>query len=139
MTEHESHRWPVSIKGVVLRDGNVVLIRNEREEWELPGGKLDPDESPERCVAREIEEELGILGTVGQIVDSWVYPVRPDATVLIVTYGFFPRPFERELRSPEGREVGLFSRRELADLLMPDGYRRSIEAWMEFVATERRC
>ena len=28
---------PVSIKGVVVRDGKVLLLKNEREEWELPG------------------------------------------------------------------------------------------------------
>ena len=121
----------MSIKGVVLRDGEAVLIRNERDEWELPGGKLDPGESPERCVEREIEEELGILGSTGQIVDSWVYPVRPDTTVLIVTYGFLPAPFDGEVVSPEGREVGLFSRGELAGLPMPDGYKHSIHTWMD--------
>src|SRR4029453_15101681 len=53
-------RFPVSVKGVVLRDDRVVLMSNPRGEWELPGGKLEPDETPERCVAREIAEELGL-------------------------------------------------------------------------------
>src|SRR6185369_13602359 len=30
--------WPVSIKGVCLVGGKVVLLKNERDEWELPGG-----------------------------------------------------------------------------------------------------
>jgi hypothetical protein len=28
---------PVSIKGVVFREDRVILLRNERDEWELPG------------------------------------------------------------------------------------------------------
>jgi len=45
-------------------DGSVVLIRNERfavgeELLELPAGKLDGDEQPETCAARELAEETG--------------------------------------------------------------------------------
>ena len=48
----------------VLDDGRVVLIRNYRfatdqELLELPAGTLEPDEPPERCALRELEEETG--------------------------------------------------------------------------------
>jgi hypothetical protein len=36
---YQPHLFPVSVKGVVVRDGRVLLLRNERDEWELPGGK----------------------------------------------------------------------------------------------------
>lgn len=35
-------KLPISVKGIVFQDGKVWLRRNERSEWELPGGKLDP-------------------------------------------------------------------------------------------------
>ncbi|GGM43483.1 hypothetical protein GCM10012275_13070 [Longimycelium tulufanense] len=38
--------FPISIKGVVVRDGKVLLLKNEREEWELPGGRIEPGELP---------------------------------------------------------------------------------------------
>ena len=38
--------FPVSVKGVLVRDGQVLLLKNEREEWELPGGKLGLGEEP---------------------------------------------------------------------------------------------
>ncbi len=79
-------RWPVSIKGVVVADGHVLLLLNERDEWELPGGRLEPGETPEACVEREIDEETGLRVTAARLVDAWVYPVRPDRSVLIVTY-----------------------------------------------------
>jgi len=48
----------------VRPDGSVVLIRNERfavgeELLELPAGKLDGDEDPQTCAARELAEETG--------------------------------------------------------------------------------
>ena len=34
--------FPVSVKGVAVQAGKVLLLENERAEWELPGGKLEP-------------------------------------------------------------------------------------------------
>jgi 8-oxo-dGTP pyrophosphatase MutT (NUDIX family) len=68
----------VSVKGVVLtQDRCVVLLKNDRDEWELPGGKLERSEAPELCVARELEEELAITVRVGPLIDSWLYEVLP--------------------------------------------------------------
>ncbi len=49
-------RFPVSVKGVTVQDGRVLLLENKRAEWELPGGKLELGED---CVVREIGEETG--------------------------------------------------------------------------------
>jgi hypothetical protein len=38
--------FPVSVKGVLVRDGRVLLLKNEREEWELSGGKPELGEEP---------------------------------------------------------------------------------------------
>jgi 8-oxo-dGTP diphosphatase len=51
--------------GVIERDGTVLIAqrkRGRREElkWEFPGGKLEPGETPEGCLARELREELGV-------------------------------------------------------------------------------
>jgi 8-oxo-dGTP diphosphatase len=46
-------------------DGRVLLAQRPEGKsmaglWEFPGGKVEPDETPEACLMREIEEELGI-------------------------------------------------------------------------------
>jgi 8-oxo-dGTP pyrophosphatase MutT (NUDIX family) len=120
----------VSVKGVCLVAGEVVLLKNERDEWELPGGRLETGEDPVPCLKRELEEELGIGVEVGDLLDCWRYPVLPTRQVLIVTFGIVPMA-ERELRiSHEHKGLGRFAPAEIGGLNMPEGYRRSIRDWI---------
>ena len=98
--------FPVSIKGVLVEAGRVVLLENERDEWELPGGRLEPGEAPMTCLVREFAEELGAAVVVASIIDCWVYEVLPQREVVIITYGV-QRCDEEELRvSDEHRRLG---------------------------------
>jgi 8-oxo-dGTP pyrophosphatase MutT (NUDIX family) len=65
----------VSIKGVLLVDDRVALVRNERDEWELPGGRLEAGEDPPDCVEREVREELGLSSRAGALLDVWRYVI----------------------------------------------------------------
>ena len=121
--------FPVSIKGVLVEAGRVVLLENDRDEWELPGGRLEPGEAPETSLAREFAEELGAVVVVAGIIDCWVYEVLPGRKFVIVTYGV-ERCDREELRvSDEHRRFGLFKLHEIEALPIPEGYRRSIRAW----------
>ena len=82
-----AHTFPVSVKGVAVQGGRVLLLENERNEWELPGGKLELHENPIDCVVREIREEAGWDVTAGPLLDCWQYHIREGADVVIVTYG----------------------------------------------------
>jgi 8-oxo-dGTP pyrophosphatase MutT (NUDIX family) len=68
--------FKVSIKGVpVGPDGRVILLQNERNEWELPGGQIELGESPPQCLAREIQEELGLQVEVEHPLDTYLFEV----------------------------------------------------------------
>ena len=130
MSDGLAARFPVSVKGVVARDGRFVLLKNERDEWELPGGRLEAGEDPVPALKRELEEELGIAAEIGDLLDCWRYPVLPTREVLIVTFGVLPMA-ERELTlSNEHKELGRFAPAEIGGLKMPEGYRRSIRDWV---------
>jgi 8-oxo-dGTP pyrophosphatase MutT (NUDIX family) len=122
--------FPVSIKGVLVESVRVALLENERDEWELPGGRLEPGEAPETCLVCEFAEELGAVVEVARIIDCWLYEVLPQREVVIITYGVNRRD-ERELRiSDEHRRFGLFTPHEIKTLPIPEGYRCSIRAWL---------
>ncbi len=121
--------FPVSVKAVLIVDGKVVLLENERREWELPGGRLEAGESPQECLRREVMEELAADVRVGAILDCWLYEVLPGREVVIVTYAVERIDSGPLAISEEHKRVGLFSPADIDALPMPEGYRRSIRAW----------
>ena len=127
--DNEAYRFPVSVKGVVIRGAKVVLLRNERDEWELPGGKLEPCERPEICVAREISEELQLEVEAARLLDTWVYAVAPEVRVLIVTYGCSEIREGDAILSHEHHQLRWFPLDEVRALRMPEGYKASIASW----------
>jgi mutator protein MutT len=127
--DNDAYRFPISVKGIVVRDDAVVLLRNRRDEWELPGGKLEVGESPERCVAREIDEELGLEVEPTSLVDAWVYDIVPGTHVLVLTYGCVERSERSAVLSHEHTRFDWIALGEVAPLRMPDGYKTSIARW----------
>ena len=128
-SDNDAYRFPVSVKGIVIRDGAVVLVKNRRGEWELPGGKLELSETPEQCVAREIEEELQLTVLPEAILDAWIYTIAPGTHVLVVTYGCSETDERHPVISDEHVQLRWVPLSELDTLPMPEGYRRSIRSW----------
>ena len=55
---------------LIVRGGEVLIGQRRPEQpmahqWEFPGGKIEPGESREQALARELHEELGISATIG--------------------------------------------------------------------------
>lgn len=71
-------------------DGRVLLAQRPQGKalaglWEFPGGKLEPDETPEAALARELAEELGI--TAPQLIPfSFVSFAYPDFHLVMLLY-----------------------------------------------------
>jgi 8-oxo-dGTP pyrophosphatase MutT (NUDIX family) len=79
--------FAVSVKAVVEVDGHVPPLRNERAEWELPGGRLEAGEELEAAAEREVHEELGLSVRCRALVDAWTYrPAGSTRTVVVVVY-----------------------------------------------------
>jgi 8-oxo-dGTP pyrophosphatase MutT (NUDIX family) len=125
------YQLPVSLKAVISWKGRLPLLRNERDEWELPGGKLEPDEEPAACLAREIQEELAWDATVGDPFHTWVYRVFPHRHVFVVTHLATYDGDAAPTYSHEHKELVLVTPDEAAALDMPQGYRTAIREAVE--------
>ncbi|MGW5586953.1 NUDIX hydrolase [Streptomyces sp. NPDC003857] len=68
----------VSVAGVVVReDGRLLAIRRaDNGTWELPGGVLELNETPEAGVAREVLEETGIHVEVDELTGVYKNTTR---------------------------------------------------------------
>ncbi|TLD03290.1 uncharacterized protein PpBr36_11394 [Pyricularia pennisetigena] len=74
----------------ILLEGTKVLIIHRRlknkkireggppDTWSFPGGGLDPDETPEQCIVREMKEELGVDVAIQPIGDEDVWGTTDD-------------------------------------------------------------
>ncbi|TFG66165.1 MAG: NUDIX hydrolase [Nitrospirales bacterium] len=89
-TELEILRHPGASAVVPLKeDGRVVLIRQLRHAaggfiYEIPAGKLDPQEDPRDCAARELEEEIGYCaGHLELLTSIWTAPGFTDEVIHI--------------------------------------------------------
>lgn len=54
----------VAAGGLVVNELNEILFIYRRKHWDLPKGKLDPNESIEECAVREVKEEVGLQNIV---------------------------------------------------------------------------
>lgn len=128
-TDNLAYRFPVSIKGIVLYDnGDIPLLKNEREEYELPGGKLEVNEQPITCLIREIKEELNIKVRVERIIDSWQYIIDEETLVVIITYLCRPLEVKSNIKlSHEHKSLLIVNKNKIDKINMPTGYKKSIK------------
>ncbi len=74
----------------MLKRDNRILICRRREDqphalkWEFPGGKLEPGESPEQALVRELREELGIESEPGREVMRYEFAYSGKNPILLI-------------------------------------------------------
>jgi 8-oxo-dGTP diphosphatase len=111
-------------------DGRVLLCETQfKPDWELPGGIVEPGESPRLGAIREVREELGVDWPVGRLlVADWMPPYLgwEDAIEMIFDGGqVTAQQLNRfVLQASEIRQVRLCTIAEAVELVTPLAHRR---------------
>jgi 8-oxo-dGTP diphosphatase len=113
----------VAAVALIDADGRVLLAQRPAHKehgglWEFPGGKIEPGETPETALVRELHEELGI-----------VVPVRCLAPLSFASHGYdtyhllmalyICRNWEGEPEPREGQRLAWVRAQKLRDYPMP--------------------
>ena len=103
---------PLLVTAAIARDsqGRILITRRPDHKrhagfWEFPGGKIDPGESPQDALCREIREELGAEVIVQQIFDVVYYRYDWGAVLLLAYLCRFAKPALRNIGVAEHRWV----------------------------------
>lgn len=91
--------YRVSAKALIFDGDRLLVFKDARGEWEIPGGGWEHDESFEECLSRELKEEMGVaVASVGEMRLHWrdysewrgVHYVRLAASVTLTSHEFVP-------------------------------------------------
>jgi 8-oxo-dGTP diphosphatase len=125
--------------GLIVRDGRVLITQRTATQhqpelalkWELPGGKVEPGESPVAALVRELREEIGVTVEVGRIWDV-LFHAYPGFDLVMLVYactivdGIEPRAVDvHDLAWVAPPELGMWdilvADRPLVERLMTEG------------------
>jgi len=84
----------ISVTAAIIKhDGRILIAKrsstsSQPNKWEFPGGKIEPGETPEECLKRELWEEFEINVTVGNFFAESVYTYQ-HGSIKLISYRVF--------------------------------------------------
>ncbi len=126
----------IAQKAIIERDGKVLVTRDVRDDdtWELPGGRLNANESLEDGLRREIQEELGVGIQMRRVVytETFVHPRGNVPHVLLAYHATLVSPAE-EFRPHdiEIAEMKWIDKNDLLHISMFPQYVRALEVFFK--------
>ena len=130
---------PRMASGALIRDGigGVLLVRpTYKPGWEIPGGYVEPGESPAAACARELVEEIGWHRPIADllVVDWAPHPHEGDKLLFVFDGGLLPAA-DAGLLIPDGAEISQISFHPASALhaLMPDRLTRRVALALDAV------
>src|SRR5579859_1708859 len=77
------------VAGILEKDGRVLICRRRADQphpgkWEFPGGKIEPGETPEAALIRELREELGIEAAQPEEMTRYEFAYPGKKPILLI-------------------------------------------------------
>ncbi len=120
-TDDISDKFPISIKAIIIDNNKVLCLKNERNEWDFPGGKINFNEGVEECLKRETKEETNLEINNLKILKPLCLKFN-DVSVFILTYSAEIYCDSSIVISHEHSEYNFFSKSEIKNLNIPKEY-----------------
>jgi 8-oxo-dGTP diphosphatase len=103
---------------LIVREGQVLIGQRRPDQimalkWEFPGGKIEPGETPQQALARELHEELGIRAVVGAAITRIRHNYRHGGAVDLQFFAV--REFAGEIENHIFNEVRWVNLRDLTE------------------------
>ncbi|TPK57458.1 (deoxy)nucleoside triphosphate pyrophosphohydrolase [Mesorhizobium sp. B2-4-19] len=113
----------VAACALVDTDGRVLLAQRPEGKqlaglWEFPGGKVEPDETPEQCIIRELHEEIGIETEIPCLAPLTFASHSYDGFHLLMPL-FVCRRFRGIAQPREGQALKWVRPKQMRDYPMP--------------------
>ncbi|MGA3235102.1 MAG: (deoxy)nucleoside triphosphate pyrophosphohydrolase [Bryobacteraceae bacterium] len=114
------------VAAIIEREGRILIGQRQAEQshalkWEFPGGKVEPGETPEGALARELEEELTIRDARGSEITRYEFAYPGKNPIALIFYRV--TEFEGEPQNLIYREMRWEPRPKLATFDFVEGDR----------------
>jgi len=121
--------WIPVVAGFLQKESNILVGQRPEfnslpGQWEFPGGKIELGETPEQALARELNEELGIEATIGNLKLACTH-CYGDVGIIIL---FYAVPFWKgEPKAKHHMMLEWIHPEELKHKTIPEANRRILD------------
>lgn len=135
MEKKKRKPWVPVVTGIIKKEDKVLVgIRPESGNlaglWEFPGGKLEPEETPEEAIARELNEELGLDVEDGELLFAASHDYEEVGILLL----FYSIPFWKGTpRALHHTEIDWKPIDELKLLEMPEANKKLLPRILQYL------
>jgi mutator protein MutT len=130
----------VLVAAAVVKRGSAYLVTRRLDDthlaglWEFPGGKCEPGESPENCLRRELDEELGTASVIGRLLLTTTH----DYTDRRITLQFYDCELVGDPHPRLGQKLRWVDAHELSRLTFPPADAELIARLMDAAVEPRK-
>jgi len=107
------------VAGIMVRGDEILCCQRTEHQalplkWEFPGGKIEPGETPQQALRRELDEELGIEAEIGRKLAAVDHTYANGNSVQLQFFRI--ERFERELQNRIFQDIRWVDRKDLLKL-----------------------
>ena len=128
----------IVVAAALIKDKKILFQRRPANKsmpflWELPGGKIKTNETPERALCRELFEELGINIKINDLLPfTFVSYTYPSFNLLMLVY--ICKKWKRNFLLKENQKINFYNKQELIEIDMLEADKSLIEPLREILS-----